>query len=66
MKLTDLYKVKRQGGLPKALKGATFSSYEQARTAVRRYIRTTKNYNPWDHSNSNPAISEFGFTIQKL
>lgn len=56
------YTVKRSGGLPKSLKGQAFGTYEQARCAVRRYIRTMKNYTP---SATHPAMSDFGFTITK-
>lgn len=56
------YTVKRSGGLPKTLKGQSFKSYEQARSAVRRYIRTMKTYQP---TGTNPAMSDFGFSITK-
>lgn len=57
-----VYTVKRSGGLPKTLKGQAFTTYEQARCAVRRYIRTMKNYTP---TATNPALGEFGFSIVK-
>lgn len=60
---TIVYTVKRNGGLPKTLKGQTFSTYEQARCAVRRYIRTMKNYTP---TATNPALGDFGFSITKV
>lgn len=56
------YTVKRSGGLPKSLKGQAFGTYEQARSAVRRYIRTMKTYTP---TTNHPAMGDFGFKIVK-
>jgi hypothetical protein len=61
-KQTIMYSIKRSGGLPKSLKGVSFTSYEQARNAVRRYIRTMKTYQP---SSTHPAMSDLGFTVVK-
>jgi hypothetical protein len=61
-----IYTVKRNGSLPKSLKGTTFNSYETARSAVRKYIRTMKNYSSAFYSNDNPAITEFGFSIKSV
>jgi hypothetical protein len=64
------YTVRRVKGmgssLPKALREATFKNYEQARSAVRKYIRTTRSYDSAAESTfnySNPRINQYGFTI---
>lgn len=57
-----VYHVNKKGGLPKSLKDQMFTSYEQARSAVRKYIRTRKDYS---YTGMNPAISEYNFSISR-
>lgn len=64
------YTVRRIKGmgasLPGTLRDVTFKNYEQARSAVRKYIRTTRKYDASTESSfhySNPRINSYGFTI---
>lgn len=54
-----MYKVLYQGRRAKQFK--TFTNYDDARNAVRRYIR-----NWLGPLNKNPAITDYGFAITKV
>ena len=54
-----MYKVLYQGRRAKQF--SKFNSYDEARNAVRRYIRNW--FGPF--YDKNPAITKFGFTITK-
>lgn len=57
-----MYKIKRNTTLPAMLKTA-FTSYEQARSAIRKYLRTRYQ----DCCNrSNPSITDYGFSVVKV
>lgn len=66
------YIVKRVKGskasVPSTLRNRTFTSYDQARCEVRKYIRKSKTYNASVESMmnfSNPRLGSYGFTITK-
>lgn len=54
-------------GLPKWL-ARTFSTYEEARNAARRFLRTSPLYSPTYSFDSgrSPRISHYGLTVQKV
>lgn len=75
---TTTYRIRRtRGSMPRSLAGRVFDSYEKARQAVRKFLRSNldaETYNekrevvmaPWDGVNRNPpSISLFGFRIEK-
>lgn len=55
------YRIKRTTTLPRCLRGAHNFTYEQTRSAVRKYIRQNYQTQP----SENPAIGLYGFSIQK-
>lgn len=57
-----MYKVMYQNCRAKQFKN--FKTYDEARNAVRRYIR--KQWNWTGPFKSNPPISEFGFSVVKV
>jgi hypothetical protein len=57
-KHVDQYKIRRVGGLPKNLRGTTFTSYDSARIAVRSYLRA--------RGATSTTLGIHGFSIQKI
>lgn len=60
------YKVTRAKGhpIPKVLKDF-FSSYEEARSAVRKWLRSKKNTQGM-YKYNNPSINAWNFSIKKI
>ncbi len=54
------HKIKRKTTLPRALRGASFSNYEVARSTVRKYIRANYQTQPGE----NPPIGLYGFSVR--
>jgi hypothetical protein len=59
-----MYKVLHNGKRHKAFGGTCFKTYDAARNAIRKYLRTW--FDASVYSNSNPAISDFGFSVKKI
>lgn len=57
-----MYKVYRNHKFLKSL--GTFSSYDDARNAARRFIRTLDSYSAY-WSTTNPALSEYGISVRR-
>mgnify|MGYP006359979029 CR=1 FL=1 len=51
--------IKRKTTLPRSLRGANFTNYEKARSAVRKYIRANYQTQPRE----NPPIGLYGFSV---
>lgn len=56
------YRVKRSSTLPRCLKGSHSFTYEQVRSAVRKYIRANYQTQPQE----NPPIGLYGFSISRV
>lgn len=56
-----MFVVKRKTSMPKVLKNIKFKTYEEARQAIRKYLRTKAEF-----GKKQPAISEFGFAVVKM
>ena len=54
-----MFRILRTTALPKVLR-TSFTSYERARQAIRKWLRASKNLH------GNAAISTFGFSIQRV
>jgi len=54
-----MYYIKRNSTMPKKLRGPFFS-YEEARSAVRKYLRAKLSL-----GSHNASISDYGFSISK-
>lgn len=62
-----MYRVTRTKTLPKTFRTTKFQTYEEARSAVRVWIRkNVVHYTPFFCYRSNPSITEFGFSIEKV
>jgi hypothetical protein len=54
-----MYRITRNKTVPHALR-ITFPTYERARQAIRRWLRSAQNVR------GNAAISQFGFSIRPV
>lgn len=61
-----MYKVLYRGKAHKAFRKSKFTSYDAARNAARKYIRSQWPISAASYTNSNPAISDFGFSVKAV
>lgn len=55
-----MFTIRRNKSLPATLRTRTFQSYEEARRAIRAWLRTRT------PGIGNPAISDHGFRVERL
>ena len=61
-----MYVIKyKKGSLPKALKGLTFKTYDMARVALRKFVRTKLTLKGQQHPTVAQA-KDLGYTISKV